>query len=324
MNAFHNLSRFGGTMKARATPISKSAILQFEGWLRWLKLRPQLQATSFSVGMGIVTLLLLIFSGVTAAVAALAAWFALIRHFAQTNADRQRRITESFAKAVEQLGSDKREVRLGGIYSLERISKESADDYWTVMETLTAFVRERAPRQEPLPEFLGTPTDIAAVLAVIARRDGANRQREQAKGWRLDLRNTDLRNATLAGAHLEGAILLGSHLKHADLTKAHLNEANLSAAVLDNAVLEGAYLEKAYLRFAHLRQAILYGANLKGADLQSTNLDDAGLRDSHLEGADLRGATGFIRDQLAEAYGDTETNLPTDATWPTHWPSVGT
>jgi hypothetical protein len=56
---------------------------------------------------------------------------ALVRHFAQTNADRQRRITEGFSKAVEQLGSDKLEVRLGGIYSLERISKESPDDYWT-------------------------------------------------------------------------------------------------------------------------------------------------------------------------------------------------
>jgi hypothetical protein len=39
-------------------------------------------------------------------------------------------------------------VRLGGIYSLERISKESPDDYWTVMETLTAFLRERSRRNE--------------------------------------------------------------------------------------------------------------------------------------------------------------------------------
>src|SRR5215470_16355396 len=50
--------------------------------------------------------------------------------------------------------------------TLERISKESPDDYWSVMETLTAFVRERAPRKEkePLPGFTGTPTDIAAPL----------------------------------------------------------------------------------------------------------------------------------------------------------------
>src|SRR5689334_20193764 len=60
----------------------------------------------------------------------IAAWVALRqvriaadRHAAQTEADRQRRITESFSKAIEQLGSEKLEVRLGGIYALERISK---------------------------------------------------------------------------------------------------------------------------------------------------------------------------------------------------------
>ena len=142
---------------------------------------------------------------------------ARLRHEEQTNADRQRRITESFSKAVEQLGRDKLEVRLGGIYSLERISKESPDDYWTVMENLTAFVRERSRRNEAertsqdleqrisrrayfLWQEAGQPdgkaegfwtdaakaeefgerpaTDIAAVLTVIKRRSEWNRERE--------------------------------------------------------------------------------------------------------------------------------------------------
>ena len=47
------------------------------------------------------------------------------RHEAQTDADRQRRITESFSKATEQLASDKIEVRLGGIYTMERIARET-------------------------------------------------------------------------------------------------------------------------------------------------------------------------------------------------------
>jgi hypothetical protein len=33
--------------------------------------------------------------------------------------------------AVERLGGDTLEVRLSGIYALERISKERPDDYWT-------------------------------------------------------------------------------------------------------------------------------------------------------------------------------------------------
>ena len=102
----------------------------------------------------------------------------------EPNADRQRRITESFSKAVEQLASDKIEIRLGGIYSLERISLESRADYWAIMETLTAFVRERARWKEPdavaseeaseqssaSHELQMPPIDIAAVLTVIVRR----------------------------------------------------------------------------------------------------------------------------------------------------------
>jgi len=98
MDASHRLFQFGRTVKERALPVWQSAVLQFEHWLQWLRLRSHIQASLFSAGMRFVTLLLLIFSGVTAAVAALAAWFTLIRHFAQTNADRQRRITESFSK----------------------------------------------------------------------------------------------------------------------------------------------------------------------------------------------------------------------------------
>jgi hypothetical protein len=55
---------------------------------------------------------------------------ASLRHYEQTRADRQRRLTETFSKAVEQLASDKMEARLGGIYTLERLAIE-----------VTAYVR---------------------------------------------------------------------------------------------------------------------------------------------------------------------------------------
>jgi Flp pilus assembly protein TadB len=89
------------TMKERISPIWKSVKLQFESGRQWLIMRQQ--PAFWAAGVGIV-LLLLIFSGVTAAVAAVAAWIALMRHFGQTEADRQRRVTESFSKAVEQSG----------------------------------------------------------------------------------------------------------------------------------------------------------------------------------------------------------------------------
>jgi hypothetical protein len=183
------------------------------------------------------------------------------RHYEQTNADRQRRITESFSKAAEQLASDKIEARLGGIYTLERISRESRDDYWTVMETLTAFVRERTrwkERDAIAPETLARlyeddrslakqrselPTDIAAVLTVIARRDNENRALEKIKNWVLNLRESNLREASLVSVHLERANLSGVHLERADLEEARLERADLSGAHLKGATLKGAHLE---------------------------------------------------------------------------------
>src|SRR4051794_8791217 len=69
------------------------------------------------------------------------------RHEKQTEADRERRITDSFTKAVELLGSDKLEARLGAIYALERIARENKHDHWPIMETLTAYVRTRSKAQ---------------------------------------------------------------------------------------------------------------------------------------------------------------------------------
>src|SRR4051794_25603678 len=38
---------------------------------------------------------------------------------------REGQITDRFSKAVEQLGNDKVEIRLGGIYALERVARDS-------------------------------------------------------------------------------------------------------------------------------------------------------------------------------------------------------
>ena len=63
-------------------------------------------------------------------------------------------------------------IRLGGIYALERIAKDSEKDHGPIMEVLTAYVREKAPRKENHKPQAGEkpPTDIQAILTVIGRR----------------------------------------------------------------------------------------------------------------------------------------------------------
>ena len=155
-------------------------------------------------------------------------------------------ITERFTRAIVQLGDDNMAIRLGGIYALERIAKDSEKDHAPIMEVLTAYVREKAParssstREAPKPP----PTDIQAILTVIGRRETTGENRGNAP---LDLTHTQLVRANLMEANLSGAWLMGANLSGADLYDANLavalfSEANLSEADLTDADLGGAIL----------------------------------------------------------------------------------
>ena len=57
---------------------------------------------------------------------------------------REGHVTDRYTKAIEQLGSERLDVRLGAIYALERIMIDSSRDHPTIVEVLAAFVREHA------------------------------------------------------------------------------------------------------------------------------------------------------------------------------------
>jgi hypothetical protein len=177
-------------------------------------------------------------------------------------------ITDRFTKAIEHLGSsDKLDVRLGGIYALEKLVQQYSEYHPQIMEVLTATVRANTQKQSPKEADPETgdkrkevkPTiDIQVILTVLSRR-----QTSFDKG-RLDLQECNLEGADLGDAHLEGAYLRGAHLEGADLGDAHLEKAYLRGAHLEKADLRGAHLEWAYLMDAHLEGADLRGAHLEG------------------------------------------------------------
>lgn len=59
----------------------------------------------------------------------------------------QGQVTDRYTKAIEQLGSDKLDVRISGIYALERVARDSPQDHPTVMDVLAAFIREHSREQ---------------------------------------------------------------------------------------------------------------------------------------------------------------------------------
>jgi hypothetical protein len=182
----------------------------------------------------------------------------------------QGQVTDRYTKAIEQLGSEKLDVRIGGIYALERVAHDSARDHPTVMEVLTAFIREHS--REPWPQSdhrrrvgrrgrdpgrekrgLSTRPDVQAAVTVIGRRDQEH-----------DLRPVDLTAADLSGANLGGVVpgatfwagaVLGADLSGAILRKADLSNADLTNADLSRADLTGAKVTCADLTGADLTSA---------------------------------------------------------------------
>ena len=207
----------------------------------------------------------------------------------------QGQVTRRHTEAIEQLSSDKLDVRIGGIYALERVSRDSARHYPAVMEVLTAFVREHSHEPWPPPDSGGreperwTRPDVQAALTVVGRRD-AQRDIQPIDLTGTDLARADLHGANFTRADLGRADLTGADLGRADLTGANLGRADLTGADLTGADLTRARLFFARLIYARLTRADLAGADLGGADLTSANLHGADLTRADLGRANLTGA----------------------------------
>jgi hypothetical protein len=74
-------------------------------------------------------------------------------------------VVEMFNRAVDQLGSEKLEVRLGAIYTLKRVSRDPqyVDYRIPILETLTAYVRERT-REDTGAE---PPVDVREIMSLL-------------------------------------------------------------------------------------------------------------------------------------------------------------
>ncbi|WP_160147121.1 pentapeptide repeat-containing protein [Thermomonospora echinospora] len=233
-------------------------------------------------------------------------------------------VTDRYTKAVEQLGSDKREVRTAAVYALERIARDSARDRPTIIDVLAACTREHDPapaiKDDALPPE--PDTDVAAALTVLGRLprpapapssrrilipssihtlDLHSIRVPHSQLSRANLNDADLTGANLSEANLREATLIDADLNDVDLTGADLNDADLTLVDLVDADLSGATLSDANLRRAiladaDLRDVILSDASLTGAFLSRADLNGAILSLADLTGADLTGA------DLTDAY----------------------
>jgi uncharacterized protein YjbI with pentapeptide repeats len=256
-----------------------------------------------------------ILSGVAVLTGLIFAWQQLGQTSDNLRVSQEGQITDRFSRAVDQLGSDQLTIRLGGIYALERIARDSPRDYGPVMEVLTAFAREQSPLPKdaaatPVTAATRVPPDVRAVFKVIGRRTPAQVKTELDEGSGCldltginavgvdlvdaNLQNTCWNRSDLRGAQMMGASLIGSSFEQADLSQ----QASLGGADAHGASFANANLSFSDLTRTDLSGADLLGANLSGTILQETNLENANLTGANLQEAqliatDLEGANVF-------------------------------
>jgi hypothetical protein len=189
---------------------------------------------------------------------------------------RQGQVTDRYTKAIEQLGPDKGlDVRIGGIYALERIARDSPRDHPTIMEVLAAFIREHSREQWPPAEDGAEPPDRETRPDVQAAATVIGRRTIRYDSQPIDLSTSDLTRANLIGANLRSVRLIATNLTKAMLHNTALTEANLVSANLAGAYLHGADLSGANLHGANLTQAFLFDANLAHVILLDADLTGA-------------------------------------------------
>lgn len=256
-------------------------------------------------------------------VTAFFAWRNLIVAQNTLESSEEKQVTERFGNAVEHLGSDRVEVRLGGVYELKRIAQDSIKkDYRPTIEILSGFIRERTRskwkdsphpqssyevNKSPLTANLSLPeADVEAALEVARNlyNDADNPDRNK----KLDLRNSDFRwllliNHDFRKINLGRACFYGSDLQYVEFNEADLNCADFRSSILNFANFSGAILDKAIFseidttgsptKAAELKSVIFYEENPKTGELLKASFSKASFAGVDLSLAQFR-APNFI------------------------------
>ncbi|MBI4687918.1 MAG: pentapeptide repeat-containing protein [Nitrospirae bacterium] len=228
--------------------------------------------------------------------------FIITAYFAWLNfkVAEDKQITDRFSKAVEQLRNDENiYCRLGGIYSLERIAKDSENDYYQTIKILAAYIRTKKPltldiqaNKSIVENSSLLPIDIEEVLIILLQRRSIEREEKLDPGnkVKLDLSKTNLHGIEFGGAKLQRAELTGTNFKQAFLCYSNFSLAHLSKTNLSNAKLQGSSFECALLDEVDFRDSDLsdtyfsYTCFTPYADSQRCLFDRATLNNSSFKG----------------------------------------
>jgi hypothetical protein len=210
---------------------------------------------------------------------------------------REAQLTDRFTRAIDQLGSSSLDVRLGGIYGLEKIARDSPSDLEAISDILSAYIRQHSPwppvREgqcpeeapiEQVPELRMRAADVQAALYALGRGVASSKV--------VDLSDVDLRRADLSHSQLQYALFSSSHLEASDFTEACLQKACFLFVDLTQAVMSGTDLKGGSFKDVSLKNVLFADAELDNVELDQVDLSGADLKSArHLDSAVFQEAT---------------------------------
>ncbi|WP_232241397.1 pentapeptide repeat-containing protein [Kutzneria sp. 744] len=277
----------------------------------------------------------------------------LERVAAATEADaRERRTIDLYAKAADQLGSDKAPVRLAGVYALERLAQDNPDQRQMVVNLLCAYLRMPFEPTLRRPEQRGSSRIGSRSLRIAGpagRVQGNDEELLVRKTIQLVLRSHLCANghsyAWFADAfdgqwpglnHLDGAFwpgmdldLAGATLVDFEMNCAAMASADFRHARLIGGGLFGGARFRFFANFAYTRfedGAASFPNAWFGSTTQFTHAD-FGPQQANFAGTTFSGMASFtditvpggIDLTAARALTNYKTNAGAPRLWPTGW-----
>ncbi|MGU9963335.1 MAG: pentapeptide repeat-containing protein [Candidatus Halichondribacter symbioticus] len=268
----------------------------------------------------------------------------------QTYTEEQGLITDRLNKATEGLGKKDGdnpliEVRLGALYALERIAKDSERDHIRIMKIFCAYIRHNSPLKSKNAKPKKLREDIQAALTIIGRRDVWNDaikrlDNEHLEGFYIDLSNCDLYGAQLSkvemswanfsGTNLENATISWATLDHARFENTNLTNTSLHETSLQNTFFNETNMSDAFLAIINIKDARIYNTNMSRANLSSVNMGikwtayinmhDAMTSYAYAYKGDFSTYTNLTQKQLNVMFCGIGVKIPSKLKRPKHWP----
>ncbi|WP_394613125.1 pentapeptide repeat-containing protein [Lentzea sp. JNUCC 0626] len=210
----------------------------------------------------------------------------------------ERRLTELYIKAVEQLGSDKAAVRLGGLYALERLADGNVEHRQTVINLICAYLRMPYNPPDSVVRRMNAPSEADPTLAKSLVGEGEKEgfqegevriaaQRILADHLRPELRRDGAAAGPSGPSYWDGDLYLD--LQDAILVNFNMDYCRINTAWFDGARFYGdtQFQFTVFVREVSFREAVFDGGawfNRSSFDWQSDFDESKFISDAWFQG----------------------------------------